>query len=72
VVFWITTLCSDVGYQHFKGPCCLHLQGEWRLRQHGPSNCWYPSTSLYDVITQKIMIWTLQPFNVSCWNFSCC
>jgi hypothetical protein len=28
VVFWITTLCSDVGYQHFKGPCCLHLQGE--------------------------------------------
>jgi hypothetical protein len=28
VVFWIVKLCTDmVGYQHFGGPCCLHLQG---------------------------------------------
>jgi len=26
--FWVVTLCSDmVGYQLFRGPCCLHLQG---------------------------------------------
>jgi hypothetical protein len=25
-VFWVMTPCSDVvGYQHFRGPCCLHL-----------------------------------------------
>jgi len=28
-VFWIVTQHSVIiGYQHFRGPCCLHLQGE--------------------------------------------
>jgi hypothetical protein len=28
-VFWVVTLCSAViGYQRFRGPCCLHLHGE--------------------------------------------
>jgi len=28
-VFWAVTLSSDVvGYQHFRGPCCLHLWGK--------------------------------------------
>jgi len=28
-VFWVVTPYSIVvGYQHFRGPCCLHLQGE--------------------------------------------
>jgi hypothetical protein len=28
LVFWATSLCSDVdGYQRFGGPCFLHLQG---------------------------------------------
>jgi hypothetical protein len=22
-VFWIVMLCNVVGYQYFKGPCCL-------------------------------------------------
>jgi len=25
VIFWVLTPCSVVvGYQHFRGPCCLH------------------------------------------------
>jgi hypothetical protein len=29
MVFQIMTLSSDdTRYQHFRGPCCLHLQGE--------------------------------------------
>jgi hypothetical protein len=29
VVLWVMMLCSGVlGYQHFGGPCCHHLQGE--------------------------------------------
>jgi hypothetical protein len=29
VVFWVMTLCIDVvGYQCFRGPCYLHLQGK--------------------------------------------
>jgi len=28
-VFWVVMPHNDVaGYQHFKGLCCLHLQGE--------------------------------------------
>jgi len=28
-VFWVVTPCSDVvGYQRFRDPYCLHLQGE--------------------------------------------
>jgi hypothetical protein len=28
VVFWAWAPCGDVRYQHFEGPCCLHLQDE--------------------------------------------
>jgi len=29
IVFWFVMSCSVVvGYQHFRGPRCLHLQGE--------------------------------------------
>jgi len=31
-VFWVVTPCSVVvGYQSFRGPCCLHLQGEVKI-----------------------------------------
>jgi len=40
-------LSSDVvGHQHFRGLCCLHLQGGW-----------YQTTSLHGITTQKIMLW---------------
>jgi len=29
------------GYQHFRGPWCLHLQNEWRWQ--GPPDHWYPT-----------------------------
>jgi hypothetical protein len=29
IVFWVMILCNDeVRYQHFRGPCLLHPQGE--------------------------------------------
>jgi hypothetical protein len=50
--FWVVTPCSVVvGYHSFRGPCCLHLQGEWR--QHGRLKRWYPPTTLHGVTTQK-------------------
>jgi len=37
VVFWIMTPHSEVvGYQHFWGPCCLHIHFILKWRQHGP------------------------------------
>jgi len=45
-VFWVVTPCSEVvGYQRFRGPCCIHLQGEVKR--------WYPTITLHGVTTQK-------------------
>jgi len=41
-----------VGYQSFKGPCCLHLQ-------HGPLERWYPTT-LHGVTTQKTLVFSIE------------
>jgi len=54
-VLWVEMLCSVVvGYQRFRGPCRLHLQGEengllkrWFLtthtatRRHNPEDLYY-------------------------------
>lgn len=46
LVFWVMTSGSLVGvYQHFRGPCCLHLQ-----------NILLPPTRLHGVIAQKTRI----------------
>jgi hypothetical protein len=31
-VFWVVMPCGVVGYQHFRGSCCLHLQGEVKMK----------------------------------------
>jgi len=29
MVLWVVTVCNDaVGYQHFRGPCSLHLNNK--------------------------------------------
>jgi len=31
-IFWVVMPSSaEVGYHHFGGPCCLHLQGEVKM-----------------------------------------
>jgi hypothetical protein len=49
-----------VGYQHFGGPCCHHLQcSEDKHMQHGPPKRWYPTTSLHSIRNQKTKTWIL-------------
>jgi len=33
MIFWVVMLCNDVvvGYQHFRGPCCLPHLGDFTL-----------------------------------------
>jgi hypothetical protein len=32
LILWVVTPCSGVvGYEHFRQPCCLHLQGEVKM-----------------------------------------
>jgi hypothetical protein len=31
VMFHVEVCCIVVGYQHFRDPCCLHLQGEAKM-----------------------------------------
>jgi len=35
MVFWVVMPCSDIGYQHFRGSCCLHLTS---IHGHSPEN----------------------------------
>jgi hypothetical protein len=38
-VFWVVAPCSLVEvYQRFRGPCCLHHQGDRHLRTHRCEN----------------------------------
>jgi len=42
-VFWVVTPCSVVvGYQRFRGPCCLHIKGVLSYhnttRHHNPED----------------------------------
>jgi len=56
VVFWVVSPYSVViGYQSFRGLYCFLLQllHPWRWRQHGSSECWYPTTTLRGTATQK-------------------
>jgi hypothetical protein len=47
-----------LGYQRFRGQCCLHLQGEvWRWRQHWHLKRWYPTTTQHSVRTQRTSTW---------------
>jgi len=49
-----------VGYQCFKGPCCLYL---WR--QHGPLKCWYPTTTVHGITTHKNLTWIFTAMKTS-------
>jgi hypothetical protein len=42
-----------------------HNPEDWRWRQHGPLKCWYPTTTLHDVTTQK----TEDGGSMDLWNF---
>jgi hypothetical protein len=38
-VFWVVALCSLVEiYQRFRGPCCLHHQGDECCLHHRPDD----------------------------------
>jgi hypothetical protein len=53
-VFWVVAPCSLVEvYRRFRGPCCLHHQGDWS-----------PSTRLHGARTQKTAIYLLDAFPI--------
>jgi len=46
--FWVLTPCGVmIGYQHFRGPCCLP--------EGGPLEHWYPNMTLHGVTTQNYL-----------------
>jgi len=44
-------------YRHYRGTCCLHRQGS---SSWDPPECWYPYTNPYDVISQKMEIFSIK------------
>jgi len=45
-----------VGYQYYRGPCCLHHLGE----EQGPLEHWYPTATLHGITTQKTSTFTFR------------
>jgi hypothetical protein len=71
--FWDVKVCSpgDVN-QHFGGTCCLHLQGQSvgqaRNQQEGkcfPAKCWWTSTTLYGITSQKAVLFIVTTVRTS-------
>jgi len=55
-VIWVVTPCSvAVGYWQFRGPCCLHLQGEDGLESSPP---WKPQILQHEAVFTHL----LRPF----------
>jgi hypothetical protein len=49
-VFRVVTPCSvTISYQRFRGSCCLHLQGEVKMRQHVPLKRLYSTHNTEDL-----------------------
>jgi hypothetical protein len=74
-VFWVWILCSVVeGYQHFRGPCCFHLQGEpepQTIQCHNPEDLSLEVFFIYLKITfSKKLQWLVlknPTFKNICW-----
>jgi hypothetical protein len=48
-VFWVVVLCSLVEvYQHFRGPCSLHHQGDETARTYETLVNFYQTTRCYN------------------------
>jgi hypothetical protein len=68
-VFWILTPCSVLaGYQHFGGPCCLHLRVKtsiWKLwTNHTQQRQWNISHLLFSIESDQVE-WVKETANVS-------
>jgi len=50
-VIWVVMPCSNVvGYQYYRGPFCLHLQGEVHRWKHCvPMKLWYHTTHRHNL-----------------------
>jgi hypothetical protein len=70
-VFWVVAPCSLVGvYQRFRGPCCLHHQGDRDLHTHRRENL--KSYLIYCCMTDgKIPYW-LYISATGCFTIICC
>lgn len=69
ILFSVFIPCSVmVEYQHSVGPYCLHLQ-PWGWKQHHPQKCWFPTTTLHCVTTQKTTNITSSPKMLHSPNF---
>jgi hypothetical protein len=68
VVFWVVAPCSLVEvYQRFRGPCCLHHQGDSPRRQQSSySPPWEPQILLINCLTK---IWRPVVYNNLNWSY---
>jgi hypothetical protein len=61
--YLLSIIYDVVGYQHPRGPCWLYLQCEV-TSQHGPTKCWYPTTSLHGIKPRRPQIKSLWPWKL--------
>jgi len=66
-VFCVVTPCSIVvGYQRYKGPCCLYLQGEVKMAAWISETTYHKTTRRHN--TQDLDLILSWQWNIGCYN----
>jgi hypothetical protein len=65
-VFWVVTPCSVVvGYQHFRGPCCLKLEGEVKAGWASEMLVSYHNNEDLDLEVSEKYLYNALKFNIA-------
>jgi hypothetical protein len=71
-MFHVEFFWAVVGYRHFRGPCCLHLQGETLVSNHSTTQHYNPQNLNLYILKLRVDSDQSWSENWTCWIVSYC